>query len=54
LLQCQALVVAFLAAVAAMLLGWLPSGTFHFYHAALLCAAALVTASLASFILGKS
>ncbi|CAG0913426.1 unnamed protein product [Notodromas monacha] len=52
LVQCQALVVAFLASMAAMLLGWGPQGTFNFYHASLLCAAALLTASLASFVLG--
>lgn len=52
-LQCQAIVVGFLASVAAVVMGWIPEGLFDIIHALLLCASALVTASLASFILGK-
>ncbi|XP_076048601.1 solute carrier family 41 member 1-like [Oratosquilla oratoria] len=52
LIQCQAIVVGFLASVAAVVMGWIPEGEFHILHALLLCASALVTASLASFILG--
>ncbi|KAG0719862.1 Solute carrier family 41 member 1 [Chionoecetes opilio] len=51
LIQCQALVVGFLASVAAVVMGWIPEGHFDLLHALLLCAAALVTASFASFIL---
>ncbi len=43
----------FLASVFAMMLGWLPEGTpFNFGHASLLCACAVVTASVASSVLG--
>uniref|UniRef100_A0A6A7FNJ2 Solute carrier family 41 member 1-like isoform X2 n=2 Tax=Hirondellea gigas TaxID=1518452 RepID=A0A6A7FNJ2_9CRUS len=52
LIQCQAIVVGFLASVAAMVMGWIPEGEFNFMHAVLICAGALVTASFASFILG--
>ncbi|XP_018017979.1 solute carrier family 41 member 1 isoform X2 [Hyalella azteca] len=52
LIQCQAIVVGFLASVAAVIMGWIPGGEFNFLHALLLCAGALVTASFASFILG--
>nr|XP_053638471.1 solute carrier family 41 member 1-like isoform X2 [Cherax quadricarinatus] len=51
LIQCQAIVVGFLASVAAVVMGWIPEGHFNILHALLLCAAALVTASLASLIL---
>ncbi|XP_035226666.1 solute carrier family 41 member 1-like, partial [Stegodyphus dumicola] len=52
LIQCQAIVVGFLASVFAMIMGWIPEGRFNMGHALLLCASSLVTASLASFILG--
>ncbi|XP_066960485.1 solute carrier family 41 member 1-like isoform X4 [Macrobrachium rosenbergii] len=52
LIQCQAIVVGFLASVAAVVMGWIPEGAFDIIHALLLCASALVTASFASFILG--
>ncbi|MCL4134534.1 UNVERIFIED_CONTAM: hypothetical protein GTU68_010919 [Idotea baltica] len=42
----------FLASVAAMVMSWIPEGNFDLLHSLLLCASALVTASLASFILG--
>ena len=54
LFQCQAIVVGFLASVAAVIMGWIPAGEFDMLHALLLCAGALVTASFASFILGMS
>ena len=43
----------FLAALAAMLLAWIPEGKFDIHHAFLLCASSVLTAALASFILGK-
>ncbi|KAK5639106.1 hypothetical protein RI129_011598 [Pyrocoelia pectoralis] len=52
LIQCQALVVGFLASLAAVVLGWVPNGEFNTEHALLLCASSVVTASGASFILG--
>ena len=53
LIQCQAIVVGFLASVAAVVMGWIPEGDFNILHSLLLCASALVTASFASFILGE-
>lgn len=52
LIQCQAIVVGFLASLAAMVMGWVPEGKFNMDHGLLLCASSLVTASLASFVLG--
>ncbi|KAJ9581595.1 hypothetical protein L9F63_023229, partial [Diploptera punctata] len=52
LIQCQAIVVGFLASLAAMIMGWVPEGKFDLAHGLLLCASSLVTASLASFVLG--
>ncbi|XP_054164146.1 solute carrier family 41 member 1-like [Oppia nitens] len=52
LIQCQATIVAFLAAIFAITMDWLPEGDFNFSHALLLCASSLLTASIASFILG--
>ncbi|RWS06276.1 solute carrier family 41 member 1-like protein [Dinothrombium tinctorium] len=52
LTQCQAIVVGFLAALFAVVIDWLPEGEFNFNHALLLCASSLLTASIASFILG--
>ncbi|PNF20770.1 Solute carrier family 41 member 2 [Cryptotermes secundus] len=52
LIQCQATVVGFLASLAAMIMGWVPEGKFDVAHGLLLCASSLVTASLASFVLG--
>ena len=52
LIQCQAMVVGLLAALAAVILGWIPEANFDIHHGLLLCASALVTASVASFILG--
>ncbi|XP_071804398.1 solute carrier family 41 member 1-like [Asterias amurensis] len=52
LTQCQAIVVGFLASMAAALMGYIPDGEINIYHILLLCASSLVTASLASGILG--
>lgn len=52
LIQCQAIVVGSLAAIAAVVMGWIPDGVFDFNHALLLCASSMLTASLASFVLG--
>lgn len=52
LILCQAIVVGFLASVAAVIFGWVPSGRINIKHALLLCASSIVTAFGASFILG--
>lgn len=52
LIQCQAMVVGLLASLAAVTLGWIPEAQFDIHHGLLLCASALVTASVASFLLG--
>lgn len=52
LIECQAVVVGLLAALAAVILGWVPNGEFNLQHAMLLCASSVVTALGASFILG--
>ncbi|OXA52611.1 solute carrier family 41 member 1 [Folsomia candida] len=52
LVQCQAIVVGFLASVAAIVLGWIPDGHFDMDHALILCTSSVVTASIASFALG--
>ena len=52
LIQCQAIVVALLASLFAMGMDWAKEGVFDLDHALLLCASSLVTASLASFVLG--
>ncbi|XP_063980803.1 solute carrier family 41 member 1-like [Diachasmimorpha longicaudata] len=52
LIQCQAMVVGLLASLAAVILGWIPEAQFDIHHGLLLCASALVTASVASFLLG--
>lgn len=53
LLQVQATVVGCLAAFAAVVMGWVLDGEFNIHHATLLCASSLVTATLASLILGS-
>ncbi|XP_038068541.1 solute carrier family 41 member 1-like [Patiria miniata] len=53
LTQCQALVVGFLASIAAAIMGYIPDGEINIYHILLLCASSMVTASLASGILGS-
>ncbi|XP_012280722.1 solute carrier family 41 member 1 [Orussus abietinus] len=52
LIQCQAMVVGLLASLAAVILGWVPEAHFDVHHGLLLCASALLTASIASFTLG--
>lgn len=52
LIQCQAVLVGFLAAMAAVAMGWIPEGQFDIHHASLLCASSVLTASSASFVLG--
>jgi len=52
LIQCQAMVVGLLASLAAVILGWIPEAHFDIHHGLLLCASALITASVASFVLG--
>lgn len=44
---------ATLAATAAVTMGWVVDGHFDVNHATLLCASSLVTATLASLILGS-
>ena len=46
--------VGFLASTAAVVMGWIPDGELDWRHTLLLCASSVVTASLASLILGKS
>jgi solute carrier family 41 len=46
--------VGFLASIAAVIMGWIPEGTFDIYHALLISASAVLTASFASFVLGTS
>lgn len=50
--QCQAIVVGFLGSLVAIVMGAFRNGTVSLDHAYLLCASSLVTASLASFVLG--
>ncbi|XP_043282456.1 solute carrier family 41 member 1-like isoform X1 [Venturia canescens] len=52
LIQCQAIVVGFLGSVVAIVMGAFRNGTVSLDHSYLLCASSLVTASLASFVLG--
>jgi len=53
LVQTQGIVVGFLASVVGMLIGWVTTKqTFVLDHALLLCASAIVTASIASLVLG--
>lgn len=50
--QVQATVVGFLAAVAAIILGWIPEGKFQMSHAVLLCSSSVATAFIASLLQG--
>jgi len=51
LVQCQGIVVGFLASLCGLAMGWLPVGKANYEQALLLCASSIVTASLASFVL---
>ncbi|KAK8769943.1 hypothetical protein V5799_013592, partial [Amblyomma americanum] len=53
LIQCQATVVAFLASLFAVLMGYLTESHFDSAQAVMLCASSLVTASVASLLLGS-
>lgn len=52
LIQCQAAVLGLVASMFAVVIGWIPQGHFNLNHALVLCASSLVTASIASLILG--
>lgn len=52
LLQCQSLVLGFLASAFASVVGWIEQGEFNIDNILLLSASSLVTASLASLLLG--
>jgi solute carrier family 41 len=53
LVQCQGIVVGFLASLVGMVMGWAPVGKLDYDQGLLMSAAAVVTASLASFALGS-
>ncbi|XP_016390944.1 solute carrier family 41 member 2-like [Sinocyclocheilus rhinocerous] len=50
--QVQATVIGFLAAVVAVVLGWIPEGKFQISHAVLLCSSSVATAFIASLLQG--
>ncbi len=50
--QVQATVIGFLAAVVAIVLGWIPEGKFQMSHAVLLCSSSVATAFIASLLQG--
>ena len=52
LVQCQGIVVGFVASLVAVVMDGLKMRDFDIDHAMLLCASAVVTASIASFLLG--
>ncbi|XP_042894756.1 solute carrier family 41 member 1 [Parasteatoda tepidariorum] len=52
LVQCQATIVAFLAAIFAIVVDVVQENTFNVHHATLLCASSLLTAAIASLVLG--
>ena len=51
--QCQATVVVVLGSIVAIVVGAINSRSVRYDHALLLCASSLVTASVASFVLGN-
>ncbi|XP_076968002.1 solute carrier family 41 member 2 isoform X2 [Tamandua tetradactyla] len=50
--QVQATVAGFLAAVAAVVLGWVPTGRYHAGHSLVLCSSSVATACIASLLQG--
>ena len=52
ILQCQATIVAFLASVFAIVVDVIYEHNFDVHHATLLCASSLITAAVASLVLG--
>jgi solute carrier family 41 len=53
LIQLQAIVVGFLAALISIGIGWIPEGRVDLGHALVLCSSSLLTASSASLLLGS-
>ncbi|XP_064473181.1 solute carrier family 41 member 1-like [Ornithodoros turicata] len=53
LVQCQATVVSLLASIFAVMMGFITEHTFDIGNALMLCASSLVTASVASLVLGS-
>ncbi|XP_029457383.1 solute carrier family 41 member 2 isoform X3 [Rhinatrema bivittatum] len=51
--QVQATVVGFLAAVAAVILGWIPEGKYQLDYSILLCSSSVATAFIASLLQGS-
>lgn len=52
LIQSQAIVVGFLGALVAIIMGGIKSNEVELDHAYILCASSLITVSIASFVLG--
>ena len=51
--EAQAMVIAFLASLVAMILGWIPDGKWENEHAIMLCTGSLLTGAIASGLLGE-
>ena len=51
--EAQALVIAVVASLLAQILGWVTSGAWKIEHAIVLCAGSMLTAAIASGLLGK-
>ena len=47
------MVIAFLASLVAMILGWIPDGKWENEHAIMLCTGSLLTGAIASGLLGE-
>lgn len=52
--QCQSLVLGLIAAAFASVVGWIREGELNFHNILLLSSSSLVTASIASLVLGKT